>query len=51
MEYNEIIKWLAEDILSSTENAEDIEANVDRYMEDLTKSVQAKAEEIGVNNG
>ena len=48
MEYNEIIEWLAKEVLSSTENADDIEANVDRYMEDLTKSVQAKAEEIGV---
>ncbi len=48
MTYNNIIEWLAADTLGSTEWADDIEDNVDRYMEDLTKAVQTKAEEIGV---
>jgi hypothetical protein len=48
MSYPAIIEWLAEDILGSTNSADEIEANVDRYIQDLTASVQAKAEEIGV---
>lgn len=46
MTYPEIVKWLAEDIIASTESADDVEANVDRYMEDLTQSVQEMAEQL-----
>ena len=48
--YPTIVEWVARDVLSSTEDAEDIEANVDRFMEDMTRSVQEKAEEIGVDD-
>ena len=48
MNYNNIIEWLARDILGSTEAADQIEGNVDRYVEDLTGSIQSKATEIGV---
>lgn len=46
MNYPKIVEWLARDILASSETAEDVPANVDRYMEDLSQSVQEKAEEL-----
>jgi len=44
--YQEVIEWIVKDILASTESADDIEANVDRYMEDLADSVQSMAKEL-----
>ncbi len=45
MTYPEIVEWLVRDILASTDSKDDLEANVDRYMEDLAASVLAKANE------
>lgn len=43
MNYQEIVEWLAKDIINATEEKTDVESNVDRYMEDLTSAVQEKA--------
>lgn len=39
MMYGEIVVWLADDILQSTESPDDVKANVDTYMADLTTAV------------
>ncbi len=46
MNYAAIIEWLARDVLDTSETAEDVPANVDRYMEDLTAAVNDKAAEL-----
>ena len=47
MNYLQVVKWLVKDILDTTDAQGDIEANVDRYLEDLSKDVQQQAEALG----
>jgi non-homologous end joining protein Ku len=46
MTYQEIINWLAQDIIDTTEEKEHVEANVDRYLEDLADAVREKTEQL-----
>lgn len=44
--WSEIVAWLASDILDLMRMGDDLEANVDGYMGDLTADVREKAREL-----
>jgi len=45
--YSEIIEYIAEEVIAFADNKDQLEADVDRYMENLTQAVQERVEELG----
>ena len=44
--YNEIIEYIAEECLEFANAADEVEQDVDSYMESLTQAVQERAEQL-----
>lgn len=44
--YTDIIEYIAEECLAYASAADEVEADVDRYMESLTQAVQERAEQL-----
>ena len=44
--YNEVIEYIAEECLAYANAPDEVEADVDHYMESLTQAIQERAEQL-----
>lgn len=44
--YSEIIEYIAEECLDTTDSPDEVESNVDVYMESLAQAVKERAEQL-----